>query len=445
MPELLTRKGARNLTEAIDRIASTVQLHAAELGLDPRIAFDYAKRSDMISDAVESTAATNFPIQAGDGGDKEPADAKALADDADPKSDDQNTKPNATSGDKMAAPEFAQPPKDETGLSVEPGGASGPGWDPNAIADDRGGPYKQEGDEPYMSGEFAQKQFHELRDKQEAGLIPGVDKFSAAIDAHLKVLAARPEYSVQGYDGFTDQIRAITPLTDQIAELSAAIEAAAGPLISERSGLEKDYKKKVDEVKKTYKAQLSAIGDVTIERKTSLVEARARLKVDAVKRSLNEVQAELLAAVTEKYGAEAALFISKTQDALRDLDKNMRITIEGFELEQRVMSKTGSAKEAGLVDVLGKFHSYFDRAWKKLVQMANTALSIVTSAGKSMGKAHADFMGVLNDIQTGKIAGKIPDALKDHQFKKKDDKKDDEDEEGKKKAARRPDVINIFA
>jgi len=60
----LTRRGARNLTATIDRIASAVQENAAVLGIDPKIAHDFAYRCDLISDAVETTAVANFPRRA---------------------------------------------------------------------------------------------------------------------------------------------------------------------------------------------------------------------------------------------------------------------------------------------------------------------------------------------------------------------------------------------
>lgn len=60
----LTRRGARNLTATIDRIASAVQENAALLGIDPKIAHDFAYRCDLISDAVETTAVQNFPRKA---------------------------------------------------------------------------------------------------------------------------------------------------------------------------------------------------------------------------------------------------------------------------------------------------------------------------------------------------------------------------------------------
>jgi hypothetical protein len=63
MSAKLTRQGARNLTASIDRIASAIQENADILGVDPRIAKDFAYRCDMISDAVESRAVHNFPKQ----------------------------------------------------------------------------------------------------------------------------------------------------------------------------------------------------------------------------------------------------------------------------------------------------------------------------------------------------------------------------------------------
>ena len=62
----LTRDGARSLTATLDRIASAVQGNAALLGIDPKIATDFAYRCDLISDAVETTAVTNFPKAAAD-------------------------------------------------------------------------------------------------------------------------------------------------------------------------------------------------------------------------------------------------------------------------------------------------------------------------------------------------------------------------------------------
>jgi hypothetical protein len=168
MADKLTRLGARSLTMTLDRVASVFQNHHDLLGVPEDIAMDFAKRADRMSDAVETTASINFPKAASD--DKEaapliedtytdrlPDEADLVDEDAD--SDDQNTPEywynlgkyaagREANGEKVATPEWSQPPKNETGQSVEPGGMSGAGWDPNAIGDDRGGPYKQEPDEP---------------------------------------------------------------------------------------------------------------------------------------------------------------------------------------------------------------------------------------------------------------------------------------------------------
>ena len=61
--KLLTRRGARNLTSLLDQVAETVQKNAAVLGIDPKIAHDFAYRSDLLSDAIETTASINFPLE----------------------------------------------------------------------------------------------------------------------------------------------------------------------------------------------------------------------------------------------------------------------------------------------------------------------------------------------------------------------------------------------
>ena len=66
MADNLTRHGARTLTESLDRIATAVQHNAAVLGLPGNNAQDFAYRCDLISDAVEKTAASNFPSKEAD-------------------------------------------------------------------------------------------------------------------------------------------------------------------------------------------------------------------------------------------------------------------------------------------------------------------------------------------------------------------------------------------
>jgi hypothetical protein len=62
----LTRRGARNLTATLDRIASAIQENPSLLGIEDKIAADFAYRCDLISDAIETQAVSNFPKAAAD-------------------------------------------------------------------------------------------------------------------------------------------------------------------------------------------------------------------------------------------------------------------------------------------------------------------------------------------------------------------------------------------
>ena len=52
----LDRASARQLTETIDKVASTLQNNFESLGLPQKVALDFAYRCDLISDAVEKKA-----------------------------------------------------------------------------------------------------------------------------------------------------------------------------------------------------------------------------------------------------------------------------------------------------------------------------------------------------------------------------------------------------
>ena len=283
----ITPNGAKELTAVMDRIATVVQKNPEILGIDPKIAFDFAHRIDLISDAVETTAAINFP-------------------------------------------------EGKTAYRGEPG----------SKLDDR---------------------------------------------------------TVQGYAGFTDQIRELDELATKSQELAAQIEAAVGPLLEQKAGLDKDIKRVHEIIKKEYKANLTTIGNVTIERKTKLVEAQAMMKVTERKATLTQVQKKLLAAVTEKYGAEVAAFIAETSEHLQETNKQLTISFKGFELEQKA-ARTASAREAGIVDMLTKFQDLLMRGWKRMVGFIQNAAKLVVNAARPVEAAHDDFMSTLKDINSGKMA-----------------------------------------
>lgn len=218
----------------------------------------------------------------------------------------------------------------------------------------------------------------------------------AALSNILRLAASKmPDILVQGFEGFTDQVRQLDMLSTQAEELQARIDALVGPLLQEKAGLDKDIKKVHEEIKDAYKENLTAIGNVTIERKTALVQANAKLKVVARKATLDSVQAELLSQVAEKYGADVAAFISTTADALREANRSMAITFQGFELEARV-SKTAATKSAGIVDALTKFQSYLMSKWRAIVATIKTAFQVVTASANKVEKSHSALMAAID-------------------------------------------------
>jgi len=359
----LSRQGARNLTATLDRVATVVQNNPELLGIDAKIAMDFARRCDLLSDAIETTAVINYPK------------AGAL---------------------------------DETGLSVEPQ-PDGNGFDANAIGDEVPGPLEiiTPPDEPWMGGHFTQEKYVQLSEKQESGELAAAAsagaKFAALLDEAERMFTAAPKSSpivVQAFNGFTDQIRQLEALNTQAQELQAQIDAAVAPLIKAKGALDKDMAKIHETLKNEYKDNLTQVGNITLERKTKLVEARATLKVAEVKGTLNAVQEEMLAKVAEKYGEEVAAFIRVETAALQDLHKTLRVAFQGFEIEQRV-SKTASQKEAGLVDMLTRFQDFLRKGWSKMVQMVQNVTKIVSASAEKVEAAHSDFIGVLEFLNGG--------------------------------------------
>lgn len=211
-----------------------------------------------------------------------------------------------------------------------------------------------------------------------------------------------PTRLVAGYDGFTDQIRELAEAEASVKRLQAEIDALTGDLSKKLKDAEKGYKDAVEAIKDAYKENLSAQGNVIIERKTKLVEAQAKLKVVGVKGTLNSVQEDMLAAVTEKYGAEVAAFIKATQDALQEQHSTMRISLDGFVLEAReAAGKTAASKTAlsfNIVGVLAKFRDYVKKGWSKIVEVAKAATDVILGRSAKVEKAHNEFLKTLGSV-----------------------------------------------
>jgi hypothetical protein len=143
-------------------------------------------------------------------------------------------------------------------------------------------------------------------------------------------------------------------------------------------------------MRKAVPEELTEQGRVVMARKTALVEASAIMQLKRNKRTLNQVQAELLAAVAEEYGDEVADFIKTTSAALRDEKKKLVVVLEGFNLEDRTMS--ASEKQAGILDALTKFRDWLVGGIRKLLGFFSTATRVVKGAGSNVEKVHDKFM-----------------------------------------------------
>jgi hypothetical protein len=133
----LTKKGALSVTQTIDRIATVVASEYVAFGISPRVAEDFAKRCDMISDHIERKA----------GMDPEDEEGKKAA------------LKQALSGQPDHKVNYPTPSK---------------GFDAESIGVETSGRHEGDGDEPYMNGEFTQQENRELRDTVESRRLPGV-------------------------------------------------------------------------------------------------------------------------------------------------------------------------------------------------------------------------------------------------------------------------------
>lgn len=140
----LTRRGALQVTASLDHVAQIIQQNHAALGIDQKIATDFAYRCDLLSDAIERRAAAS-------------------------KVADENTSILGDTGNN----------------------------DPATIGEDVGGPLEivEPPSEPWMDGHFSQQNFRQLGEAQEQGDLGPVflNKKLAALEAQIagikKILA----------------------------------------------------------------------------------------------------------------------------------------------------------------------------------------------------------------------------------------------------------------
>jgi hypothetical protein len=144
MPQL-TEKGAKQVTTHLDRIATLFQKDHSTLGVDKKVAMDFALRCDILADHIEKKAGL----------------AKQAAGGMDPKQ-------NYTEEKNMAPHDF---PPQEIGMEQ-----------PGALL--------RNTDEPYMDV-FKQDEFDQLREVQQTGMFSNAKSAAELVKKMAKLLSEK--------------------------------------------------------------------------------------------------------------------------------------------------------------------------------------------------------------------------------------------------------------
>ena len=136
------------ISETLDKVASYFQDNHETLGIESKIAKDFAYRCDLLADECDKVLKSAAVTGTGKG-------------------------QSVGSDDNMT-------------MTTD-------GYDASQIAEQKSGPVRAAGDEPYMREHFLQKEFNELRNFQEKGMLDNVKSAAAVfqnITDRLNLLAA---------------------------------------------------------------------------------------------------------------------------------------------------------------------------------------------------------------------------------------------------------------
>lgn len=321
----LTRKGARGLTSAIDRVAECVQNNHNVLGIDPKIAMDFAYRCDLISDAVETTAVTNHPL------------------------------------DKSA--EYAA---DEIGAETK-------------------GPIYQEDPSPDLKGQFTQKEFQQLTDEVEGSSSPKfVDngkKLAGAVDAvlaadnSLELITAMETLNTELDDVETKSAKTRVPgyspmqlkqEIDRLSQLRQEITTHTKQfedVIKRLKDLEKEEKAGLANLKKAAQ-QMREKGKYVFEAEQGLLEFTAYMqsKTPGIaqmiedpndpKSKYGDKAGDMFGRIAGQLGQEVADQVQVIYDETKEDLTHTVMAVRGLKIVQKTASiPTGAAKTAGLADI----------------------------------------------------------------------------------------------
>lgn len=457
MSDRLTRNGAREVTETLDRIASVVQQNPGILGINEKIATDFAFRCDALSDAIETQAVSNFPrsasFDAGEIGEEVSGPLEILVPD-EPFIDDHFTQKNfneldtavekgqigatpyvtkegaseLTSEidrvasliqenfeflglDKKIATDFAYR-CDLISDAVEKV-AAGAHFDPAVIAEEVPGPLEQPmpNEDSYMKDHFTQERFEELTNAQESGAVgipsyvtPTFKAASAVIDANntsslkaavasLNTLlkdAAAPVQTISVLPGFSPmQIRNEVDRLAKVHQEVVVLQKQFEDALKKIKDLEAEEKKGLD-LLKTAAAQLGEKGNFILAAQNALLQfsAKEQPKPPGLEQMLahpddvkdGEKAGNLIGRITEKLGVEVAAAVAEIIKATKEDLTHTANAISGLKIVAKSASVPAPiAKQAGLTDIVVSLKEWMSG---KADSVAQRLLNFVGDIGK---------------------------------------------------------------
>lgn len=184
-PTVLTRLGAFEATQHVDRLANLIELEASVLGIDAELSKLAIDVLDKVSDAVEQKAAANFPLVAGE------------------------------------LPPALQKINDEKAEEAKKEAAT---FDPSVIAEKVPGPLESETDEPWMNGHFTQGDLYEMSEKFGGRL--------AALETQASALQAKINETVTSKAALDTEIKKAQYQHKASLEALAKSKTAAAPVVT---------------------------------------------------------------------------------------------------------------------------------------------------------------------------------------------------------------------
>lgn len=182
MANKLTPKGARQVTETMDRLATLLQNDHETLGIPKKFALEVAYKCDVLADTIEKGVGLDARRK------------EALS-----------------------------------GMDVY----KEPGFNPEEIGVEKSGPLEQETDEPYMRSEFTQQENRELREKTQTGDLSSDSTSPYPQSPSQGVQASSPDYAAYGRLAVSKQMgKAARLFHDAAGKMRTGVKTAglANPL-----------------------------------------------------------------------------------------------------------------------------------------------------------------------------------------------------------------------